>query len=452
MSKPNKIVVAANPSLDTSEEQDFWNTVSRLLRAKDWQFISLATRGIPNTTDGLKVTMAARTWQLYGNLKSQYPFSYDQRPDWFSEKTHKLHLDWEMIRWELQGVEQEVYRGLAILANYIETSFNLLKPAFVFTTNKIDHNVAFFRMAAKYRGIETALSERSPINNMWIEPDGLFQESDIWNKWPHAKRNEDISRYTAIGEKEISQLRADPYGHRKEAVVHEQLPERITGFNGPVFFLPMDNVLWTGWQQKDHPQNPVDSPIVDDPIVAINKIHESVKQLNGLLVIKKHPADLYLTPERLDDDIVFIDTDIKELIKASDVVICFNTKVAFPALALGKAVVTLAPNPVAAEDVTYHTLKLAEVPEVLAAALNKVDLENKLENYKPFLGWLATRFFYSNNISTDPNYRKDPQVLVEEILEKYDARTSSVSKSWCEQVAENLLFVARANPKGKYSA
>ena len=74
--------------------------------------------------------------------------------------------------------------------------------------------------------------------------------------------------------------------------------------------------------------------------------------------------------DRVPAGAVYAEGDLSELIKAADVVACFNTKVAFPALAAGKPVVTLAHNPVAAAGVTEHAVEAGAVEPAIRRALS----------------------------------------------------------------------------------
>ena len=141
-------------------------------------------------------------------------------------------------------------------------------------------------MAGRHAGAYTAVIERSPFDDIWLEQDGIFGESTIWPDYEREKNllSPDV---TKKGEKIIAGLIANPYGFRREENQTQSDTKLLAQLKRPIFFLPIDNVLWTGWEQEEHPQRLVDYPIYKTPSDAINALSKHVEQIGGSLVVKK---------------------------------------------------------------------------------------------------------------------------------------------------------------------
>jgi hypothetical protein len=376
------------------EEHRFWLHVAASAKRHGWRLVEIAARALPYTKDALTTCVPARLWEFDRKLRNFPLPDSDKECQWVGNDFFKIMEDWEHRRWELKERNPDVARGLRRLAGFSDRTISLINPSVVLTTNKIDHPCALFRMAAIHYGIPTFIVERSPLDTIWLEPDGLFAESRIWKDYRNQQNSlsKDVIKH---GKKIIRYLARNPYGMRKAGRSKDSSYRRLFDSQKHIFFLPMDNVLWTGWEQKNHPQRMIDNPLYDSPLEAIKDLAEKIQSLGGILVVKNHPACLHIKDEILPETVHFYDGDIRDMIKLSDVVVVFNTKVAYPALAIGKPVVTLAPNPVAASGATYHCLKRHGVHETLRLALNRNGLSERLHGFVPFVGWLANHIFYS---------------------------------------------------------
>jgi len=264
---------------------------------------------------------------------------------------------------------------------------------------------------------------------MWIEPEGYFSASQIWTQYPKLKKHYSSS-FFGKGAREAKALISNPSGFRtSKSSIPYDFPKRNT--ETPVFLLLMDNVSYTGWHPRGLLGQQDNYPLYTTPDKAISHIYTIVKKLGGHLIIKRHPACCVYTnikPSNIPSDIEYYDGPVDPALKAADVILTFLSKTAFPALAMGKPVVTLAQNPVAASGSTYHPSTIHDVEIALRNARDKKDLKEKLEKFIPFLGWAAEEYYYSYT-STPPIFpdltktcnicgsNRGPKQLVDNIID-----------------------------------
>ena len=261
-----------------------------------------------------------------------------------------------------------------------------------------------------YRGVPVVgLIERSPFESMWFEPDGLFRESTVWepgSPW----RSTTVA--PGFGERLVERLRVNPAGFRSAEVSRSAV--EIDDVRRPIFFLPFDNVLWTGWSPRDHPQGDIDYPLLRDPSAALEAVAEEVRRLDGTLLVKPHPscvetAKLFMPPGAL-----VVDASIESLLAAADATVAFNTKLAFVSLAAGVPTVTLADNPAAAGGHTRHWSQFATLAEAFEAALDR-SLDPRPADVARFFGQLERGHFYAAT-STAADGSRGPDQLLRELI------------------------------------
>lgn len=411
----NNVIVAANPSYQQAPEAEFWRDVARQAHERGWHFVQLAMRKIPEQPNASTICIPARLWHLATlshNLNTRKKFSLP----WLDAGFMHLMEDWEHRRWQLDEHNPDVLDNMRGLGHWIDIALSALRPAAVLTCNKIDHAPALFHRAGRYYGAFTAMIERSPFDDIWFEPDGLFGESHIWSEYPGCADSREQLFHRRLGSRILNQLNQNPYGFRiGEGGAEGSTRSLFAGLKSPVFFMPMDNVLWTGWEQPNHPQLEREY-YHPSPEAAMAQVQEAVAALGGTLVVKNHPSCVYIDESKMPPGAIFHDGDLRQMIEQCDVVVSFNTKVAFPAVAMGKPVVTLSPNPIAAGGCTYHSAGPEGVAPALEAAANHVGLDEKLDRFVPFAGWLASRYFYSH--SNQPEIpQRTPRDLVNQIVD-----------------------------------
>ncbi len=386
----SNVVLAVNPSHLTPDEHRFWERVSVCTKERGWQLVQIAIRQLPHTKDAISIQVPIRLAEF-----NQLPIPVgEQSWDWVDIEYLRVLDEWEHLRWDMDERSSASFNGLMRLVQLVNTTLLSVRPRVVVTHNKIDPIAALFRLAAIRYEIATAVVERSPLDSIWLEPDGLFGESRISRDYEEC-RYDLQSDFIEIGKIVIARLADSPYGFRQLNRPVETKKLSIAKDRGPIFFLPMDHVVGTAWAQRDHPQRVTDNPLYESPGQAIHDLAEKVRALSGSLVVRKHPSCRYLSEYILPKQINLCDNDLGTLLRLSDVVIVFNSKVAYPAIASGKPVVTLSPNPVACSGATYHCLNNNDVHKTLKLALDRDHLHERLEEFVPFVGWLASRVFYS---------------------------------------------------------
>ena len=402
MSGRSPTILAVTPSHFTPLESRFWSESAIAADAAGWRVVQIAASDIPEIPKAETIVIPRRL-RDFARVMSDMPSSeLATQPRWLTNQEIENQVEWEHRRHQLGGYVPEVTDGLRRLAWFTDRAIDLLKPSIVLTTNKIDHPCAFFRAAVQYRGVSVGLIERLPFDSIWYVPDRLFAESRLWTAtdWTTPPPGRDQFRRLTKG---------NPAGFRQaeatdERPVLEHLPR-------PIVFVPFDNLLWTEWAQRAHPQRGVDSPAFTTPQDAIDDLSEAVGELGGSLVIKAHPSCLETKRLELPANAYLTDGALDHLIEQSDVVAAFNTKVAFVALALGHTTATFSENPAAASGLTSHWRDHVSTVELLRHALDP-SMRPHLSDTDAFFTWLADNYFYDLDLTSD----RSPRALVDMLI------------------------------------
>lgn len=440
----NKVVLTVNPSHSTSEEDTFWQEVAAKLVVHGWRLVEIAARKIPETPNAHTMVMPAKLWEFARKTSNLPADVLDLELPWASPADFDLLADWEHRRWQVDQHKREIRSGLMRLAHLAETAVNDLRPAVVLTTNKIDHPCYLFRKAALYHGSYAGVIERSPFDSIWLEDSGFHAESGIWE----ASKQADYLHKPELrnrGEQVIQRLRANPEGLRRANLASSFQRES----SEPLFLLALDNVLWSAWEQKDHPQRTIDYPMFETPEEAMEAIAKATRSLAARLIVKKHPACVCMTADRMPAGVTLVESDLGTLISAADVVIGFNTKVAFPAMAMRKPTVTLAPNVIAASGATYHCLESEKLIETMHHSLERKDFSRRFDDFVCFCGWLASGYFYGAT-QDDEIHSKGPREFINDLLAKAEPLMPGDDHSF-SMTLSNISRLATGQPGGIYS-
>ncbi len=364
--------------------------------------MQLAARRIPEIPKADTIVIPAQLARL-ARQHSGFPRTeLATQPTWLSDRDIDIQVEWEHRRHRIASHQPAVTDGLRRLAWLTDRTLELLDPAVVLTTNKIDHPCALSRQAALHSGRSVGLVERSPFDSIWFERDGLFAESRIWSAtdWDALESGDDVSRRL---------VERNPAGFRgSEATSDRPLLDDLPR---PIIFVPFDNTLWTGWAQRSHPQRAVDNPGFASAQDAVDDLSDAVGRLGGSLVIKPHPSCLETERLGLPANTYLLDGALDHLLQHADLVAAFNTKVAFVSLAFRRNTATFADNPVAASGLTTHWRDHDSTFETLRVGLDPARRPRSAD-IDAFFTWLADNYFYG----VDPTGPRPPGLLVGELI------------------------------------
>lgn len=426
---PTRTVLAINPSHSSPLETEFWTNFAKAAHERSWTLVQVAARVIPELQHTETIILPARLWEFAARMRSRPSYQLHQRPEWLSQKDLFLQVEWEHRRWDLPSYTPSVVDGVLRLAWYADEVIRTIEPGVILTTNKIDHPCALFRAAGLHHGVDVGLIERSPFDSIWYEPDGIFTESRIWHEWAATKSEPSVSHGKSVIAKSI----ANPAGFRLSPEAKHRLPSP----EGPLVFLPFDNLLWTGWTQAGHPQGQIDNPMFATPQEGLNAVSKAVDRLGGTVILKAHPACLETDKLKLPSNVEYVDAPLDALIDHTDITVAFNTKVAFLSLAMGKPTATLANNPAAASGLTHHwkdsTLETAIKNAMRAAGPNPIGTAR-------FFSWLDTEYFYG---VADRAEGQGPSGLAERLFNNVDASARELPA----QAVDDLRDLSEGAPK-----
>lgn len=385
----NRIVLSANPSFATPVEILFWDSLDALLAKEGWLLVHCSARKFPGTRQMFRTPgrMLNASWFFAGMALP------DGLPGWLSKAEFELIFDWERKRFPLDADRPEMRDGLLRFAWYVDQVFRELEPAACLCSNKMDPAVRLFWLAAPAFGAERVFVERSPFDGKWVEHDGMFGESGIPAAFAARDRSQDEA-WREVGEAIVETLRGNAEGFRPQGHDAESTRERLDALPKPLVFLPFDNILWTGWAQPGHPQFFSDHYIHESAEKVLSDLAARVRAAGGSMVVKRHPCCRSVDDSLIPEVTFMDDLDLDTALAAADIVMGFNTKVIFPALAHGKPSIVLSPNPVLASGVCLVGKSLQAVDGLLSEAKDWRWDDDKRRAFETFCGWLENAYFY----------------------------------------------------------
>jgi len=444
-----RTILVINPLHGTPIEYQFWKEFGAYSARQGWRLITINILSVPTPPmkGVLSLDMASSLVKNAAIMRHLPAEGLELSLPWLSKEDVDL-LEEFLVRLKPdQLYDKMMTPGLIRLAHFVDTTVRTLRPAVVLTWNAPPPIVALFRKAGLYHGSYTVLVERSPFDSIWVEEKGLFAESQIWQcsreKWSNGP-----SELYELGMTICNSLAYNPnsgFRARQRTKWNKKHDLRR-----PLLFLPMDNVVFTYWGQKNHPQGKIDYPLFDEPHQAIAELARLADYSGWSLVVKSHPSCKEITREKMPEGVEFVDpkADLSDVIDSADIAIAFNTKVAFPALSMSKPVVTLAPNPIAASGATYHCTEIGKLHDVIKEALNKTDFEQKIHLFRNFCGFLASEVFYGAS-NSDKLHLRGPKDLVDSLVAKSGPIVPD-NKERTYGILRNIAMLARGDRAASY--
>ncbi len=404
-------ILAANPSFQNEIEAKFWNDLQLALERYGWSLLLHSARRIDAAEN--RIVVPARLSQL-PRFFAELPYgAYAQLPEWLTYETFQLIVEWEHRRWQITRVDNNVSGGLRQLAWHVDRIFKHVKPAVCLTTNKIDHGCYLFYLASRHYGCAYRFIERSPFSNFLIEKEGMFAESGIHEVFAKATPSATKERLR-IGKAAAKQLVRDAEGFREQEGLTSDDLALIRKLARPLILLPLDNTLWTGWAQRNHPQGNVDyPPDFRDVRATIVKVAELVGRHGGTVILKKHPSDVEEHFESVEDmprNIVTIENGLNELLELCDGCVTFLTKTAFPAICRGIPTAAVSTNTIAASGLDHVFSNDSELEAAVTSICSQRERRThygaeELDRLHAFLGWLASEYYISMSDPLDQSKR-----------------------------------------------
>lgn len=392
--KRNRLILLVNASHAHLHEVTFWKEFIEKAGHEDFIVVDLAFRAVDSFSGNPTIVNPARAADLSRKYSKFYEY---ERPKWLSTHLTDHYVDWEHRRWQIDKYNPLVHKGIVSTGKYIDDLISTLNPCCIITTNKIDwpNNMAY--EAAQYYGIEYFFMERSPLDSHILESKGMFSESERNRRLIEETIPSPRKQIDPRGLRLAESLKVNPYGFRADEASRAKLPDTIDT-NKPVFFLPLDNIIWTGWGMNKAKQGRLDYPLYDEPSDAISELQTYINNLGGLLVVKPHPScKEWQRLANLHPDVIFCDADLQLLIERADVVVTFLTKVSYVALAQEKPVISFGGGLLCDLGVTYQVGAYGKLEECLDGALKRVEFKEKVVKFINLLPRLESTFFNSGS-------------------------------------------------------
>ncbi|HEU3700820.1 hypothetical protein V2O93_04945 [Streptococcus pneumoniae] len=243
----------------------------------------------------------------------------------------------------------------------------------------------FARDISRNYGVKSMEAERSPLNTLWIEENGVFNVTSVQDKYITKNKN------IFLGYVAINRLLRNIYGFRSSRDRNYR-DENDFISNKIHVFIPMDNVIESGWIPYMEELTGNRYKEYTSPEVVFQQLNEFD---NLEVVIGVHPSCQYnwKTVEQKYGKMKFVyDYDLKYYLEKSDIVICGLTKVAFVAASMRKIVYIFANNII---QLSGYSRKFTDFKGDVM--VSKFSLESWIE-FIEFCGWLES-YFFSNSIS-----------------------------------------------------
>ncbi len=392
-------ILAANPSFQNEIEASFWSNLQLGVERYGWSLLLHSARRIEPEDN--RIVLPARLAQL-PRFFAELPYGeYAQLPEWLSYETFQLIVAWEHRRWQITRVDNSVAGGLLKLAWHVDRVFECVRPAVCLTSNKIDHGCYLFYLAAQHYGSAYRFIERSPFSSFLIEKQGMFAESEVHEIMAEAAPAVTKER-VRIGKAAVKELKRDAEGFREQARLRADDLAWLRKLARPLILFPLDNTLWTGWAQHNHPQGDADYPSdFRDVRETIVKVAELVGRHGGTVLLKKHPSDVEVYFDSLDDmpkNVVTIENGLNELLDLCDGCVTFLTKTAFPAICRGVPTAVVSTNTIASCGLGFAFSNKDELEKAIASICGLRERRihhtaEELDRLHAFLGWLAGEFY-----------------------------------------------------------
>ncbi|WP_233205226.1 glycosyltransferase [Alkalicaulis satelles] len=387
-----KPIVLVQPSVHTALESSFWLDVAKQLKQDGYELIHIAYEDKKFINSGKKLTDTVLFHPPLGKVGAAMSRSgkAPAKPRAQLNAAVSAAKTLAPLTRRDNGTDaSSLTLGLKAYCTVIEDLIASVDPAVIITTNHILPNVSLAHEAARACAIPAVIAERSPFGTLWLEQEGLFAKSAIWNEYKNAAATS--PEHSKRGQAVRSWLRDNIDGGFREPLRKQNL--KISDLPRPVIFLPMDNVSQTAWIDLSHPNNALDYPGFSSPFEAMKEIQAEVARRGGTLVIKPHPTDDHIHAGSIPQGALFYNEDLSHIVSECDAVVTFLTKIAFAAQAASKPVICLAKNPINASGCTYTTAEFGGLSACFDAALSKKDFAKREQRFDAFCGWLDTQFY-----------------------------------------------------------
>ena len=367
-----RIVLLVNIPYKTKFEKIFWDKYSEKLNTNNITIVHIGTRIIHPS--------CVENYQVF---------------DFYKELTNLI---------DLQINNSSISPGIVIRDSYknrrsISTSYKQLTCLYYsldsfFRENEILCTIhwggtepicRFARDISRNYGVKSMEAERSPLNTLWIEENGVFNVTSVQDKYITKNKN------IFLGYVAINRLLRNIYGFRSSRDRNYRDGNDFIS-NKIHVFIPMDNIIESGWipymgELTGNRYKEYTSPEV---------VFQQLNEFDNLeVVIGVHPSCQYnwKTVEQKYGKMKFVyDYDLKYYLEKSDIVICGLTKVAFVAAAMRKIVYIFANNII---QLSGYSRKFTDFKGDVM--VSKFSLESWIE-FIEFCGWLES-YFFSNSIS-----------------------------------------------------
>ncbi len=381
-----KNIALFNPSYQHPQEVSLWDSLYRNMLNHGFTPVEFQCRAVPDLFEGvIRYIFPARLKDFGKKIK----FSVISVPSWLTEEEREFSVLWEQKRWSLNDSDKnEIEEGVIRIAQTIDLFFESHKPNLVIVYNEVDHPQRLAVLAAKKYGIPYIILERSPFMGVWFEPKGLFSNSVTHSC---CVSNEDDS-FNFEAASYLNILKNDLEGFRKNESKSIELGE--DEYARPLVLLVLDNFLWTGCFSGSVTRFLDDYREFHDIEKTIIQLNQSVESWGGTLIVKPHPSCQEAKKLKLPHSVRFYDGALSSVLPIADVVVGWNSKVLFNALAIEKPVVCLGANPVLATEACYEPQSFDQIPSAISDAIHQVDFEAKLLKFKRYLPKVAKSAYF----------------------------------------------------------
>lgn len=389
-----KSIILTYLPMKTQFEIQFWNEFADNLGFKGYKIYHLGDKTF-NNKYVKNIYIPRQLDKTFESLEEYY--DYNLALHW------KNYIDDSFLRESAYypSILLNGYKKLICIANLIDRLIKNNNVVLVVTWTQTTHVSYLARNIAKYYNIPTYEAERAPFDNfIWIEKEGIFEDSDIKNQYKYNESN----LYFEIGANIVEELKNNVNGFRIEK---NNRNIKKYKFEKTLFVLVMDSIYGSCWLPQSFSISKKRYKNFDEPCKYINRFQQKVDLWGGELIVKPHPSCKYLYENEININAKIVNDNLKSILSQADYIICNHTKVAFAALALEKKIICTAKNIVLYSGVGNYFSSIEGIK--LLDVKNIEDSDKQKINH--YFGWLACNYFFT--VQNDCGYQS-----VDEFIKK----------------------------------
>jgi len=315
----------------------------------------------------------------------------------------------------------EALKGLLACRQVVATVLENLQPGYVLTWDATSPLALILQALAREAGLPVQGIERGLLpETMLIDSRCMQGWSDLRTHW----LAQDMPAFDAAAYEQIRSYyvsrKPQKYGQPEFGGGGPALRQQL-GLEGKKVVVFFGHYDACGLSSKNSNQRRYHSPGFDSTADALLALAGWLaRHPDAAVVFKPHPLDFKPYPVAATPGLQVVrDLNVHALIDLADVVVTLFTSLQFEATLYDKPIVLLGRSAWWGRNATYEADCQADVPEMLAAALNRQDWNTRRSNAQAFVTWMMQQYLIgcTDTAPTRRNLRDFAQFIAKTSLD-----------------------------------